>query len=175
MPITAQIDLPDLATRFIGQLAHCQRLGLTVHHIETNKVELKLPYSTDLVGYPDTGVVHGGVITTLIDTACGCAVVCAIFEQFQSLEISPTLDLRVDYMRPAEPHKPIYGLAECYKLTSNIAFVRALAYQDDVEQPIAHAVATFMRISAEMVGDEFRQALLGQVDTQASAKDGQQS
>ena len=77
---------------------------------------------TQLIGYPDTGVIHGGVITTLMDTASGCAVVCSIFDKFRSLEISPTLDLRVDYMKPAEPFKPVYGFAQCYKLSSSVAF-----------------------------------------------------
>ena len=35
---------------------------------------MRLPYSAQLVGNPDTGVVHGGVITALLDQACGMAV-----------------------------------------------------------------------------------------------------
>jgi acyl-coenzyme A thioesterase PaaI-like protein len=97
-----------------------------------------------------------------MDTASGCAVVCAIKDKYGSLEISPTLDLRVDYMKPAEPHKPVYGFAECYKLSSSVAFTRAIAYQDSIDDPIAHAVGSFMRISPEMIGDTFRKALMGE-------------
>ncbi|NMH64277.1 PaaI family thioesterase [Shewanella salipaludis] len=153
--------LTQLAGRFVNQLAQCRRLGLTVHEASEHHVLIELPYSQELIGYPDTGVIHGGVITTLMDTACGSAVVCAIFDKFASLEISPTLDLRVDYMKPAEPNKPVYAFAECYKLASSIAFTRAIAYQDSIDDPIAHAVGSFMRISPEMVGDEFRKALMG--------------
>ncbi|QSX35835.1 MULTISPECIES: PaaI family thioesterase [Shewanella] len=152
--------LTELASRFVNQLAQCRRLGLSVLEASEHHVLIELPYSRALIGYPDTGVIHGGVITTLMDTACGCAVVCAIQQQFGSLEISPTLDLRVDYMRPAEPNKSVYGFAECYRLSSNIAFTRAIAYQDSIDKPIAHAVGAFMRISPEMVGEKFRQALL---------------
>ena len=42
-----------------------------------------------------------------------------------------------------------------------MAFTRAIAYQDSIDEPIAHAVGTFMRISPEMVGEDFRQALMG--------------
>ncbi|GGI84482.1 PaaI family thioesterase [Shewanella gelidii] len=153
--------LTQLATRFVDQLTQCRRLGLKVLEASEHHVLIELPYSTELIGYPDTGVIHGGVVTTLMDTACGSAVVCAIFEKFKSLEISPTLDLRVDYMKPAIPNKPVYGFAECYRMTSSVAFTRAIAYQDSIDDPIAHAVGSFMRISPEMVGEEFRQALMG--------------
>jgi uncharacterized protein (TIGR00369 family) len=91
--------------------------------------------------------------------------VSAILAKYESLEISPTLDLRVDYMKPAEPDKPLYAIAECYRLSANVAFTRAIAYQDSVDDPIAHAVGSFMRISPEMVGEEFRQALMGDTST----------
>ncbi|WP_417761918.1 PaaI family thioesterase [Shewanella sp.] len=151
-----------LATRFVNQLAQCRRLGLKVHEASEHHVLLELPYNEALIGYPDTGVLHGGVITTLMDTGSGCAVICAIKEKFGTLEISPTLDLRVDYMKPAQPHKPIFGMAECYRLSSSVAFTRAIAYQDSVDDPIAHAVGSFMRISPEMIGDSFRKALMGE-------------
>lgn len=153
--------LTQMASRFVDQLTQCRRLKLEVLEGSGSHVLMELPYDKQLVGYPDTGVIHGGVITTLMDTASGCAVVCSIFDKFGLLEISPTLDLRVDYMKPAEPHKPVYGFAQCYKLSSSVAFTRAIAYQDSIDDPIAHAVGSFMRISPEMVGEEFRQALMG--------------
>tara|TARA_R110001583_G_scaffold191792_1_gene357552 strand:- start:1485 stop:1994 length:510 start_codon:yes stop_codon:yes gene_type:complete len=153
--------LTEVASRFVNQLAQCRRLGLTIQEASEHHVLIELPYSQNIIGYPDTGVIHGGVITTLIDTACGTAVVCAILKKYQSLELSPTLDLRVDYMKPAEPHKSVYGFAECYRLSPSVAFTRAIAYQDSIDEPIAHAVGSFMRISPEMVGESFRQALMG--------------
>ena len=153
--------LTEMASRFVAQLTQCQKLKLKVLEGSDKHVLIELPYDPQLIGYPDTGVIHGGVITTLMDTASGCAVVCSIFDKCDLLEISPTLDLRVDYMKPAEPHKPVYGHAQCYKLSSSVAFTRAIAYQDSIDDPIAHAVGSFMRISPEMVGEEFRQALMG--------------
>ncbi|QYJ87627.1 PaaI family thioesterase [Shewanella mesophila] len=154
--------LTDLARRFVDQLAQCRRLKLGVLEASEHHVLIELPYSTELIGYPDTGVIHGGVITTLMDTACGSAVVCSIFDKYKSLELSPTLDLRVDYMKPAEPHKSVFGFAECYKLSSSVAFTRAIAYQESIDDPIAHAVGSFMRISPDLVGEPFRRALMGE-------------
>ena len=60
---------------------------------------MKIPYAPHLVGNPETGVVHGGVVTTLLDHASGLAVMCAL-EGFAS---TATLDLRIDYHAPATP------------------------------------------------------------------------
>jgi len=55
-----------------------------------------------------------------------------------------TLDLRIDYMKPARPHEDVFAYAECYKMTRQIAFVRGVAYQDSEDNPVANAAATFM-------------------------------
>ena len=55
-----------------------------------------------------------------------------------------TLDLRIDYLRPAEPGRDVLARAHCYKMTKNVAFTRAVAYHDDESNPIAHSVGTFM-------------------------------
>lgn len=101
---------------------------------------LMIPYDDKLVGNRATGVLHGGVITTLLDNASGLAVQ-SLFSQWVSIA---TLDLRIDYMRPATPGRDLLGWAECYRKTRNIAFVRGIAYHDVRDDPIATTVATFM-------------------------------
>jgi uncharacterized protein (TIGR00369 family) len=137
-------DSPILerAQRFLSVLRHCQVLGMGVHSAAPEGLILRLPYSPQIVGNPDTGVIHGGAITTLMDTTCGISTVCVLPE----FEICPTLDLRIDYMRPAEPNKDVFGFAECYRVTENIIFTRGYAYQDNPDEPIAHVVGAFMRM-----------------------------
>jgi uncharacterized protein (TIGR00369 family) len=132
----------ERAQRFLSVLRHCQVLGMAVHSADQQGLVLRLPYSPQIVGNPETGVIHGGAITTLMDTTCGISIVCVLPE----FEICPTLDLRIDYMHPAEPGKDVYGFAECYRVTPNIIFTRGYAFQDDPSQPIAHVVGTFMRM-----------------------------
>jgi uncharacterized protein (TIGR00369 family) len=139
----------ERAQRFLSALRHCQVLGLTVHAIDSQRLTLRLPYSRQIIGNPETGVIHGGAITTLMDTTCGISTLCVL----PDFEICPTLDLRIDYMRPAEPNKDVFGVAECYRVTPNIIFTRGFAYQDDPEQPIANVVGTFMRMGKGAQGD----------------------
>lgn len=132
----------ERAQRFLAALRHCQVLGLSVQEATPQGLTLCLPYSSQIIGNPETGVIHGGAITTLMDTTCGISTVCVLPE----FEICPTLDLRIDYMRPAEPHKDVFGFAECFRVTENVIFTRGYAYQDDPTEPIAHVVGAFMRM-----------------------------
>ena len=83
---------------------------------------------------------HGGVVTTLIDATAGAAV----YSSLPRGTPLATLDMRIDYLKPAEPDKRLYAIAELYRLTRRIAFVRASAYQDDPENQVAHCAASFM-------------------------------
>jgi len=130
---------------FIDVLAQCQRLGIKVVSARENELILELPYSEEIIGSPTTGVIHGGAITTLMDTTAGAAVLCAM----PGFELCPTLDLRVDYMRSAKPGAPVYARASCYRVTSNILFMRCEAYQ--IDRTVAHCVATFMRMGSKGV------------------------
>ena len=153
-------------SRFVGSLAQCEELGIKPVLAIHNELTMELPYSNAIIGNPETGVIHGGAITTLMDTTSGSVVICGLPE----FELCPTLDLRVDYMHAAEPGKPVFAKATCYKITKNIIFTRCLAYQDSDEEPVAQCVATFMRIGAEATPLAFRQMIEG--DDSLSGDDG---
>ncbi len=115
-------------------------LGMETIEIEKATALLRIPYKEEMVGDPETGVIAGGVVTTLLDQASGQAVWAALGE-FTSIA---TLDLRIDYMRAARPHQPLFARARCYKLGRQIAFVRATAYEESEDDPVAAAQAAFM-------------------------------
>ena len=123
---------------------HGRQLGFSISEVANGFVSLVYPYDADAVGNPVTGVIHGGIIVSLLDTCCGCAAMSVM----ETPSITPTVDLRLDYMHPAEPMKPIYASGKVYKITSSVIFCRGAAWQDDIENPIAHCVANFMRIAA---------------------------
>ncbi|TBU97594.1 PaaI family thioesterase [Phytopseudomonas dryadis] len=132
------------AQRFLSALPHCALLGVTLQGVAESGLTLRLPYSERIVGNPQSGVIHGGAITTLMDTVCGVSTICVL----PGFEVCPTLDLRVDYIRAAQPGKDVFGFAESYRVTTTIIFTRGYAYQDDPAEPIAHVLATFMRLGA---------------------------
>jgi uncharacterized protein (TIGR00369 family) len=129
-----------MARALLRVVPHNQALGIRIIDISDTEALYELPYDAKLVGNPDTGTIHGGAITALLDGCSGAAVFAALTEPVPIA----TLDLRIDYLRPAEPGKSVIGKATCYKLTRNVAFTRAVAYQDDPADVIAHSVGTFM-------------------------------
>ncbi len=117
-----------------------EALGLRVVSLEPTAATLVLPYADKLVGNPETGVLHGGAVTTLIDATCGIAV----FMKLARMVRIATLDLRIDYLHPAAPGKDLLARAECYKLTRSVAFVRALAHHGNPDDAVASAQGTFI-------------------------------
>ena len=137
------IKVASAVRKIVPLLRHCQAMNITVAETDKGRLVLALPYQQQLVGNPDTGVIHGGALTTLLDTACGFAALLAM----EKPNACPTLDLRIDYMRPAKPGETILGEAEVYRLSNTIVFTRAVAYHEgEKNEPIAHCTASFMRL-----------------------------
>ena len=142
----ADKELTQFIRDVVESLKHCETLGIKVIEAELSRLKLLLPYDEKIVGNPETGVIHGGALTTLLDTACGFAAVCALDE----FAIAPTLDLRIDYMRPATPNKAVVADATAYHVTQNVIFARAVAFHEgEKDRPIAQCTASFMRLDPQ--------------------------
>ena len=136
--------LPQLA----AGAAHTHALGFVYDSLDVDRVRIRAPWREDLVGDPDTGVLSGGLVTTLLDHVGGLAVWIAL-GRFEPIA---TLDLRVDYMRAAEARRGLIAEARCYRLTRSIAFVRAWAFEDSPEDPVAAAQSAYMLTSDDSRG-----------------------
>lgn len=119
---------------------HGGRLGTRYGAHGADWCELVLPLSPELIGDPARGVIASGPIVALLDMATSMAV----WMKRGGFLPHATLDLRVDYLRPATPERDIVGRGECYRLTRSIAFVRGIAHDGDADDPIAHVAGTFM-------------------------------
>jgi uncharacterized protein (TIGR00369 family) len=119
---------------------HGARLGIDYSAHGPDWVELTLPYDERLIGMPDSGIIASGPIVSLMDTATSLA----IWIRLGRFRPQATLDLRVDYLRPAIPGRTIVGRAECYGLTRSVGFARGLAHDGDPDDPVAHVSAAFM-------------------------------
>jgi uncharacterized protein (TIGR00369 family) len=149
-----QIDDLELAAEFAKLkgvfAAQTAAIGLKIARIERGKAWSRIDWREDLVGDAETAVIAGGVLTTMLDSTCGAACQAALGK----LTPMATLDLRIDYMRPAEPRRLINAMAHCYKITRSVCFVRGVAYHDDPDDPIATAACTFMLTTEESYGAE---------------------
>lgn len=128
--------LPQLA----AGAAHTGALGFAFDGLHDGEPRIRVPWREDLVGDPDSGVFAGGLVTTLLDHIGGLAVWTAL-DAFQPIA---TVDLRVDYMRAARPHRDLLAQGACYRMTHTIAFVRAWAFEDDPSDPVAAAQSAYI-------------------------------
>ena len=119
---------------------HADALGLSLVSIEKGRGVMAAPWREELVGDPETDVIASGVVTALIDHTCGLAINSAIGAPMPIA----TLDLRIDYLRPAAPRTGVTAEAHAYRLTRTIGFVRAEAWDVDRGDLVATAQAAFM-------------------------------
>lgn len=135
-------DIGGLEKMRLG--GHGGRLGIGFHARGHDWVELMLPYKADLIGDPASGIIASGPIITLMDMATSFAV----WVKRGGFVPHATLDLRVDYLRPARPERTVIGRGECYRLTRSVAFVRGQAHDGDPADPVAHVAGTYMNLDA---------------------------
>lgn len=133
------VDTSDLARQLVDIMPHAQALGVQLVSIGDGTARIRMPYDKKFVGDPKTGVIHGGAVSALMDTCCGVAVI-----SHSSAPIATaTIDLRIDYMRPAKAGQAITTYATCYHMTRSVAFVRATALDADESRPVAAASGAF--------------------------------
>ena len=128
-------ELRSILEQLVVSPPHARALGLRLEAAEDRAVVLALPYRDDLVGEAASGVLAGGAVTALLDHACGLAVWAAL-DSYQPIA---TLDMRIDYMRPARPPLAVLARAEVFRLTRSVAFVRGVAYDETPEDPVQAA------------------------------------
>jgi uncharacterized protein (TIGR00369 family) len=122
------------------RVGHGRALGMEFSDAGEDWAELVLPWREELVGVPESGILASGAIVSLIDTASGISVWAAL-GKFRPLV---TLNLRIDYLRPALRGETVFARCECSKLTRRIAFTRGIAHGGDPARPVAYSSGTFI-------------------------------
>jgi uncharacterized protein (TIGR00369 family) len=141
VPFGAPFDLAKI-TETMQVMGHSAWLEMRHYREGPDWIELALPWKAELVADAASGVLASGPIISLMDNATGTAV----WKKRGFFLPQVTVDLRVDYMRAARPGRTVIGRGECYKLTRNIAFVRGTAYDETIDDPVAHVVGSFILV-----------------------------
>ena len=132
---------------FLTSRAHNGWLGLLYSDHGEDWVELELPWREDLLGDDGREVLASGPIISLLDMASGLS----IWTRMGAFRAVATLDLRVDYIRPAKERGSVFGRVQCYRLTRSAAFVRGIAHDGEKDDPVAHMQGVFMSIDKRTV------------------------
>ena len=133
--------LERLNKTYVDGTPHMRDIGLQIVSVDSARGTMLLPPRADWLGDPQRGLMHAGPLIVLADSACGIAVGAALPSRNVTYA---TLDLRLDWLRPATMQKPVYSEAHCYRLTRSVAFIRAEVWQDDRSKPVASVQSAFM-------------------------------
>lgn len=139
-PRAAEAFDPERFMGFVTKVGHGGALGIAYRAHGDDWVELALPWREELVGMPESGILASGPIISLMDMATSLS----IWIKLGRFRHQATLDLRVDYLRPAVPGRSVIGRAECWGVTRSVCFARGLAHDGDPSDPVAHVSAAFM-------------------------------
>jgi uncharacterized protein (TIGR00369 family) len=140
MTVPTRLDFDTARDFMTDKVPHSRALGQRLTACDDGHASGEQPYDRRLVGNPETGEIAGGVVTTLLDSVCGMAVL----SKLRVLQRIATVDLRVDYLRPTKAERTLYCVADCFRVTHHIAFVRATVHDGAPDNPLATAVGTFM-------------------------------
>lgn len=133
-----EIYLERLTQMFESAIRFNSFLGMKVDHLEKGLARLKIPFTQDLIGDPQRPALHGGVVSTLIDTAGGIAA----FTSVRPGDLLSTVDLRVDYLRPAGL-ADLIGEGRVIRIGNRVAVCDIVVYQEDKDRHIATGKAVY--------------------------------
>lgn len=125
---------------FPSVFPHCADLGLRVTQREGTALQTQLVPRPEFKSHASMDILHTSLITSVADTTAGLAAMTSL-PQMAPLA---TLDLHVDYLKPASSEHTVVAEAECFKRTQNVAFVRGVIWQQSADNVVANITASFM-------------------------------
>ncbi|WP_134562725.1 thioesterase family protein [Pseudomonas aeruginosa] len=132
-------DVHQLVADFFQRIPFNRMLGIRVASLGRERVVLDLPMKDELIGNFVQGILHGGVISSLLDVTGGSMALIGALERHRELpghermaRLSKlgTIDLRVDYLRPGRG-RTFTAHAVPLRSGNKVAVVRSELHSDD--------------------------------------------
>ena len=114
-------------------------MGIQVDSLSLDEVRMHVEMREELVGNHMQGILHGGVIASILDVAGGAMALLGAFQRFPELPAVErmmnlsklgTIDMRVDYLRPGRGQR-FDAKATLLRAGNKVAVVRSELYNDD--------------------------------------------
>jgi uncharacterized protein (TIGR00369 family) len=134
----SKAEYQKLVAKIIAENVPFNRvLGVEVESSDPAKPQLRFAMRPDLIGNSRRGILHGGVISAVLDVTAGFAIMLALHKEAQSgekLEFPNigTVDLRVDYLRPGRG-KHFVSTGRVVRLGNRIAVTHMELHNDEGE------------------------------------------
>ena len=116
-------------------------LNASVQTVRPGEVELKLPYQQNLT--QQHGFIHAGIVSTLLDSACGYAAFSLMPEKAAVL----TIEFKINLLAPAKGDW-FRAIGKVKKSGKNITVTEGelFSYADGQEKLVATMVGTIMSV-----------------------------
>ncbi len=138
-PFVLTDELRAAVASFFERIPFNRLLGIELDELSTERVTMHLPMKPELIGNFVQGILHGGVISTLLDVCGGAMALIGAFDKHQHLSSQErmtrlsklgTIDLRVDYLRPGRGQR-FTATAVLLRSGNKVAVVRSELHSED--------------------------------------------
>ncbi|MEF8855490.1 MAG: hotdog fold thioesterase [Haloarculaceae archaeon] len=117
-------DRTEIVRDLFGRIPFHEHHDVEVLMATSRRAETKLPFEEALIGDPDRGAIHGGVVSSLVDLT-GAAVFSG-----RCRSLTPTIDLRVDFLEKAG-RDALFANATVERVGSSIGVARIAVESGD--------------------------------------------
>ena len=144
-------ELKQAVSSFFQRIPFNNVIGIEIDQLSPELVLMSFAMKDELIGNFIQGILHGGVISSVLDVAGGAMALIGAFERHQHLSGSErmarlsklgTIDLRVDFLRPGRG-KRFTASAVLLRSGNKVAVVRSELHNDDGEL-IAVGTGTYL-------------------------------
>ncbi|NQW24302.1 MAG: PaaI family thioesterase [SAR202 cluster bacterium] len=122
-----------------GRQTAMQTLGAVMGKVKAGSVEIEMPYRADLA--QQHGFIHGGIVTAIVDSACGYAAFSLCAPDTAIL----TLEYKVNFVAPAKGER-LLARGEVVRPGATVSVCKGdvLAYENGQETLVATILTTMM-------------------------------